>query len=343
MKKYLIKESGSFYKANLHCHSNLSDGCHSPADLKGIFLERGYSILAITDHNLMIPHPELCDENFIALTAVEYDIGNTNKTSLASADCCHFNFIALDKSMKTHPFNHRTKYVPDRYASSRQYISFDESLPDFEREYSPECVSYMMRWGRENNFFVTYNHPAWSQESYDNYIHYDGMHAMEIMNTISNTGTGIYDYNDHEYDDMLRAGKRIYCIAADDCHGKFPLGHPKCDIAKSYTMIKADSLTYESVAESLKSGDFYSSEGPVLNSIWYEDDKLCVECEPCERVIFTTYPCRGNAVFDETGDGLTYAEHIFKGTEEIIRVTLVDKFGKRAYTNAFFIDEIKKN
>ncbi len=26
MRKYLLPETGSFYKANLHCHTNLSDG-----------------------------------------------------------------------------------------------------------------------------------------------------------------------------------------------------------------------------------------------------------------------------------------------------------------------------
>ena len=38
------------YKANLHCHSNLSDGRLTPEELVRAYREQGYSILAITDH-----------------------------------------------------------------------------------------------------------------------------------------------------------------------------------------------------------------------------------------------------------------------------------------------------
>ena len=34
MKKYLLPRTGKFYKANLHCHSTVSDGKLTPAELK---------------------------------------------------------------------------------------------------------------------------------------------------------------------------------------------------------------------------------------------------------------------------------------------------------------------
>ena len=34
MKKYLLQENGNFYKANLHCHSIVSDGAFTPEELK---------------------------------------------------------------------------------------------------------------------------------------------------------------------------------------------------------------------------------------------------------------------------------------------------------------------
>lgn len=55
MKKYLLPEGGSFYKANLHCHSTLSDGALSPAELKEAYKAKGYSVIAYTDHNILIP------------------------------------------------------------------------------------------------------------------------------------------------------------------------------------------------------------------------------------------------------------------------------------------------
>ena len=34
MKKYLLPESGNFYKANLHCHTKVSDGAMTPEEVK---------------------------------------------------------------------------------------------------------------------------------------------------------------------------------------------------------------------------------------------------------------------------------------------------------------------
>jgi len=44
MKKYLLPESGNFYKANLHCHSTFSDGKHTPEEIKKAYMDKGYSI-----------------------------------------------------------------------------------------------------------------------------------------------------------------------------------------------------------------------------------------------------------------------------------------------------------
>ena len=43
MRKYLLPENGNFYKVNLHCHSNFSDGRKSPEEIKARYKELGYS------------------------------------------------------------------------------------------------------------------------------------------------------------------------------------------------------------------------------------------------------------------------------------------------------------
>ena len=34
MKKFLLPETGNYYKANLHCHTNISDGNLTPEEMK---------------------------------------------------------------------------------------------------------------------------------------------------------------------------------------------------------------------------------------------------------------------------------------------------------------------
>lgn len=64
MRRVLIDDRLNFYKGNMHCHSTLSDGALSPEELKDAYKNKGYSFIAITDHDRLYSHKELCDENF---------------------------------------------------------------------------------------------------------------------------------------------------------------------------------------------------------------------------------------------------------------------------------------
>lgn len=74
MRHYFLPEAGNFYKANLHCHSNISDGKLSPEELKKAYREHGYSVLAITDHDAIFSHNELNEDDFLTLTSYEMEI-----------------------------------------------------------------------------------------------------------------------------------------------------------------------------------------------------------------------------------------------------------------------------
>ena len=47
MRKYLLPKEGSFYKANLHCHTTLSDGKMTPQEVKDYYLKNRYNIVAL--------------------------------------------------------------------------------------------------------------------------------------------------------------------------------------------------------------------------------------------------------------------------------------------------------
>ena len=54
------------------------------------------------------------------------------------------------------------------------------------------------------------------------------------------------------YDDMLRRGKKLFCIAADDCHLSHPDDHPDCDRYGGFVMIKSEKLEYKNIMEALE-------------------------------------------------------------------------------------------
>ena len=299
MRKYLLSESGKFYKANLHCHTTLSDGKTTPEETKKAYMDKGYSVIAFTDHKNFFVHNDLTEETFLALNGYEADVGLMNPKGWNCSKLCHICVIALDKNIT--------------------------EVPVWENKaYTGESISAFMKNNVENGFFVTYNHPNWSLESYPEYINYKGASALEIIN-YGCIVEGYDDRNDHVYDDMLRGGERIFAIAADDNH------NPPHDSFGGYTMIKAESLTYEDVAKSLKEGNFYASEGgPDILELYVEDGKVCIKTDKAREIYFSTdrRRCRralGNEAVFEIGEC------------DYFRLTAVGEDGKESYTNAYFL------
>ena len=66
MKKTLLTPSMGYYRANLHCHSTVSDGKKTPEELKEFYRSHGYSAVAFTDHQAFITHNDLTDDTFVA-------------------------------------------------------------------------------------------------------------------------------------------------------------------------------------------------------------------------------------------------------------------------------------
>ena len=338
MRKYLLPENTNSYKANLHTHTDLSDGRLTPEEIKRLYKEQGYSIVAYTDHDIFLQHNDLTDDTFLALNGYEMEVNqDAAHITLPSGfkKTCHMCLIALDESMTTPVCWHREKYLFKNAVNHRYEVQNDESLPDYERVYSREGISEMMKLGRDNGFFVTYNHPTWSIEDYCDYTGYDGMHAMEIVN-YECVVNGYADHNERVYDDMLNAGKRIFCIATDDCHNtKGMFG--------GATVIKADKLDYSSVTKALVNGHFYATEGPEIKNLYIEDDTVFVETSAVASIRINSGTRYAKKVFNTNGTAVTCAAFPLPKERNpyYFRITATDMGGKCAYSNAYFIDEIQ--
>ena len=343
MKKFLISENGNFYKANLHCHTNVSDGTLSPEEVKELYKSLGYSIVAYTDHDIFIPHPELCDDTFLALNGFEIECNEPcpkQPYDFNIVKSCHFCCIALDPDNHVQPCWNRQSYLFGNAPANKHLVKFDESQPDYWREHTGESRTDHMTKCREAGFFVTYNHPAWSLEDYTDYMNFHGMHAMEMFNG-SCIASGYEDYNPREYDDMLRGGERIYCIDADDNHnGAWAKGTRRYDSGWAWTMIKADTLDYKAITDAMLAGNFYASEGPEINELWYEDGKVHVKCSDADRINYNTARRCARTVLCEDGKTLTEATFDVNPDDRYFRITVVDKTGKHACTNAYFVDTL---
>ena len=336
MKKFLLPEGKGRFKANLHCHTTISDGRMTPEEVKEYYKERGYSVVAYTDHEILVGHNDLTDDTFLALNGNEIEVRESyDDTPFKYKKTCHFCVVALDPDNLVNVGCSKGKYV--RCKNARTYIDkvvYDENEPDIERVYTPECISELMKRCRDKGFFVTYNHPGWSFEFADEFMNYDGIHGMEIINYASYV-EGYPEHNEAIYDQMLRAGKRVYAIADDDNHA----ADTSCG---AYNIIFADKLEYRAVTDALVRGDFYASEGPEIKALWYEDGNVHIETSPV-RQIRMNLGVRGAKVITAQDELLTEATFPLDPECIYFRLTAQDDKGLLAHTNAYFADELGIN
>ena len=342
MRKYLLPESGRFYKANLHCHTTVSDGSHTPEAVKELYKAQGYSIIAYTDHDIMIDHDDLRDEEFLPLLG--YEIETTEPLPYGDEPfykkrTCHICLIARDRENAKQVCWHRSKYF---IGNGKDYIDqakFDESLPDYNRIYSHWGVNDIIAKAKEGNFFVTYNHPKWSMEGYPEYSGYEGMDAMEMFNG-GCLNSGYEDYNCDVYDALLRQGKRLYCIGTDDNHGSKNPERRIWDFFRAFTMIKAEKLEYGAIIEALDNGNFYASEGPEISELYLENGRVYIKCSGAAQITCTAGRRRPGIVKAKDGVPVTEASFPIAPEDIYFRLTVTDMSGMHATTNAYFTDEV---
>ena len=330
MKNFLISEGGKFYKANLHCHTTISDGEMTPEEVKQYYMAHGYSAVAFTDHCIMLPHHDLTDENFVALTGYETEQIAADTELVPRRRHCHTCYIALKKDNDTMPY-YNPRSIWGRGNELKSQVKFNDDHVIDSWGYGAEHTNKVIALAREQGFFVTYNHPGWSVESYPEYSQYTGMNALEIMNFGGWSG-GYPDYCPHVYDDLLRKGERIYCIAADDNHGKQ-------DACGGWTMIKAPRLEYEALTDALVRGDFYASFGPEIHALWIENGVVHIQTSPAKRIL-CSFPDRRATVRTATDKLLTEAQFPIIPSDGYFRITVVDEESRCANTNAYFTDQV---
>lgn len=315
---WLLPEKGTFYKANLHAHTVISDGKLRPEEMKQEYQKRGYSVVAYTDHRVYRNHRELNDDNFVAIAACEVDIDGPYET-------------------------------PGDYSRVQTYhINLFDTRPDYETERKLTSVMPACEYGdleglnryleemKELGFLTCYNHPYWSLQNYDDYKQLKGLWAMEIFN-YGCEHDGLYGYQPQVYDELLRLGNRLYCVAGDDNHNHLSFEDPLCDSFGGFTCIKAERLTYEHIMEALVNGHFYSSMGPQIEQLYIEDGELVVKCSPVEKIYVITEGRGCHKKLASAGDTIQEARFQLTGNEGYIRVDCRDSHGLHANSNAYML------
>jgi hypothetical protein len=141
-------------------------------------------------------------------------------------------------------------------------------------------------WVLANGGLPYLAHTYWSGLRTEQWETCEGLLGLEVWNTGCELEVGRGDSSIH-WDEALERGAVLQGVATDDSH------HPGYDSGFAWTMVRAMDRSQEAVLDALRTGRFYSSTGPSIESVDMDGDAVVVRCSPAQNVTLVTARHRG--------------------------------------------------
>ncbi len=168
-------------------------------------------------------------------------------------------------------------------------------------------------------------HPAWSLNSPERLMALQGVDMTEIYNSVSGIPFNCRPYSGLLLDIMAAKGCLWKLAATDDVHF-----YTDTDACRSYVMVQAQECTQEAILTALRQGDYYASQGPVLD-VTYDGKEIHVRCsEVVEIVYYTGTVYVGHRCVQ--GTALTEDTYIPAPADGFVRVEVKDAAGRYAWS-----------
>ena len=304
-RQQAFENKKTMLKGALHCHTTRSDGDGTPEETIRLHKSNGYHFMALTDHRIYNYKNFAPDVDITIIPGMEFD-----------------NTIVRENGFRTF---HQVYIGPDDETNG---YSQDEELPRGEATNQEEFQKYLDEAHEKNNLTI-YCHPQWSSTPPRYFDKLEGNFAFEIWNS----GCAIEDEMDTDngmyWDELLGMGKRLYAVATDD-------GHAMYQHCKGWVMVNSEN-NVKAILKALQEGKFYSSCGPEIKDFYIDDENIVhIETSECEKIIFQCDKHPSKKINAE-GDTFTGTQLQIKDDWEYIRATVVDKEGRKAWTNPIFI------
>jgi len=175
-------------------------------------------------------------------------------------------------------------------------------------------------------------HPHWMGNSVEDALRhpFDG---VEVYNHICHYLNG-KGYSGFHWDRMLEKEPRTLGLAVDDAHLN---GNEPWD--GGWVMVCAPELTKSAVLEAIAAGRFYSTLGPVFDSIRVDDGHIHLRTSPVAAVRLVDNTSWGARVYPGRGRTVTEADFSLPAERASVRVEIEDEQGQRAWTNALLVSD----
>ena len=300
-------------KGNLHTHSLWSDGDDFPEMIIKWYKDNNYQFMALSDHNTIASDDywyklKTLDEQNKTLEKYQKSFGDWVETKIDSIgtfvrlktfeeykskleDSDSFIIIRSEEvtsSFKNKPVHINVTNIKEKiepFKGNSVYEVMQQTLDAVHAQRKKFNIPMFAHINHPNfgyginvedlkklngeRFFELYNgHPAVHNEGDDTHIDLETM--WDLIN--------ISYYNNRK---PLLLG-----IATDDSHKYHVKSSNYSNTGRGWVMVNSQKIETASLIKAMETGDFYSSSGVILRKVYQSKEKLFIEVEPKEGVVY---------------------------------------------------------
>ena len=297
---------GKWHKGNFHCHTRSSDGALWVQDAVAEFRKRGFSVLAITDHEQTNDIRGLSDDKILVLNGMEM-----------------------------HPVLERP--TRDNYHICGVHLPHGYSISRASRQAVQPCLDQAARVGAVNILA----HPKEMSHTLEEFIHLKNLHGVEVWTSLSEID-GHMGSSEDEWAEAMDAGVFLTAIGSDDTH--WAPRHGWRDVAAGWTMLKMPSLTAANVLKAVKTGATYASGGPAISDFRYNTNDNTVTVKSSAATIIDFKGPKGLRKTRVAPAGKSIRSFTWELPEDWpwVRTVVTDDHQYQAWTNPIWPKRKKK-
>lgn len=186
---------------------------------------------------------------------------------------------------------------------------------------------------REQGGLLILAHPQWMGNSFDDALRwpFDG---VEVYNHVCHWLNGKGDGGAY-WHAMLGRNPNTLGLASDDAHIK--PSHPGWN--GGWVMVNAPECTPQAIMSALRAGNFFSSRGPVFETIEYSEGRVSFRSSPVQFARLVGPRSAGARTGSFDGTLLTEGTFEIPPSWDYAVLEIEDSSGKRAWTNPLFLEE----
>lgn len=302
----------TWYKGNIHTHTDKSDGDSSPEAVVAWYRKHDYDFLVLSDHNhrtiLDYPSGKRRFKRPLMIPGEEVSIRIHD-----GAIPIHIGGIGISRMVEP--------------------VDAIEIVPTLQANVDAILAADGIAALNHPNYVWAFDHEHISQLR--------GAHMVEIFNghpRVNLHGAGGKPGYEEIWDNVLTTGLPIWGVATDDSHHfKGEFSSDRVNPGRGWIVVRAERLEQDDIMDAMRAGNFYSSTGVTLDDLEIGADKLSVGIEQEGDTVYSTrFIGSGGTLLSEV-HGVD-AEYVPIGDEGYVRVCVIASNGTKAWTQPIFLN-----